>query len=82
MSITVIHGPQGTGKTRYANTFKAHFGCNRIVDCYWPGEPVRLRDGDLVLTSDTEEHLLLRVPALSNATFIQIEAAKKAAGIR
>ena len=27
-----IYGPQGTGKTRYAEEFKKHYACDTIVD--------------------------------------------------
>jgi hypothetical protein len=29
---TNIYGPQASGKTRYANEFRAHYACSRIID--------------------------------------------------
>lgn len=30
--ITVIHGPQASGKTHHSKAFKAHFDCDAVVD--------------------------------------------------
>lgn len=53
MSHTVvIHGPQGSGKTRSAQALAAHFNCSRIVDD-WNGLG-RVERGVLALTSAPE----------------------------
>ncbi|WP_068638730.1 hypothetical protein [Thauera butanivorans] len=46
---TVIHGPQGCGKTFHAQALARHFGCARIVDD-WDGKTA-LQPGDLALTN-------------------------------
>lgn len=59
--ITVIYGPQASGKTRNAEAFKRHYRCRRIVDDAFRvirngirngAGDVKLRSGDLVLTND------------------------------
>lgn len=56
--ITVIYGPQGSGKTRHREALATHFGCTRILDCEIQLEFRRrkavaeLQAGDLVLTND------------------------------
>lgn len=59
--ITVIYGPQASGKTRNAEALKRHYGCRRIVDDVFHvhlnrakrgDSDVLLRSGDLVLTND------------------------------
>ncbi len=51
--ITVIYGPQASGKTRFAKQLAKHYGCNRIVDLGVCEVGYRNpRDGDLVLTQE------------------------------
>ena len=52
--ITVIYGPQGSGKTRFAKRLAKHYGCERIHDEGIDG-PLhrRPKDGTLVLQQDT-----------------------------
>lgn len=51
MTITIIYGPQASGKTRRAAQLLDHFGGKRIVDD-WNGNPDALKDGDIALTSN------------------------------
>lgn len=44
----VIYGSVASGKTRYAEQYKTHFGCNRIIE-EWDGKTL-LEVGDLALT--------------------------------
>ena len=48
MPITIIYGPQGCGKTRYAKAFMRYFNATRLVDDWDGRQP--LQDGDLALT--------------------------------
>lgn len=48
MSIVIVYGPQGCGKTRNSKQLLAHFKCRKIVDD-WDGAS-RLTNGDLALT--------------------------------
>jgi len=50
MSILIIYGEKGSGKTTNAERLRAHFGCKRVVDDWIPGD--QLRDGDMALTCD------------------------------
>jgi len=50
MTITIIHGPQASGKTRRAAQLLEHFDGKRIIDD-WNGNPDVLKDGDIALTS-------------------------------
>lgn len=36
----VVYGPQGCGKTRHAKALAAHFGVERVIDDWMPGDPV------------------------------------------
>ena len=47
----VIHGPQASGKTRYAEEFRKHYGCARVFEADFGLE--RARSGDLILTNET-----------------------------
>ncbi len=49
--ITIIYGPQGSGKTRNAEAFKKHFNCKRIIDEY-PNVETKIEDGDLILSQE------------------------------
>lgn len=49
MMIVIIHGEQGSGKTRRGAQLLKHYGCKRLVDP-WDGR-ARLSDGDLALTN-------------------------------
>jgi hypothetical protein len=52
--IVVIHGPARTGKTHNAEKFRRHFGCARIVDDWWTLKNSMVRDGDLLITNESE----------------------------
>lgn len=69
MSIVVIHGPEGSGKTRLARSLMLHYGCKRIVDG-WDGRSP-LIDGDLALTNMPPPF------AIENTQVVAIEKAKK-----
>lgn len=45
----ILSLPQGWGKTAMARRIAAHIGCSRIVDEWWPSQPVL--GGALHLTS-------------------------------
>ena len=47
--VTVIYGPPASGKTRYAEQFRKHYKCVRIVDEGLTGHINGMRPGDLVL---------------------------------
>lgn len=59
--ITVIYGKPSTGKTRHAERFRVHYGCQRVLDFgefaaldNWTQHRVsalKLRPGDLILTN-------------------------------
>ncbi|WP_339678286.1 hypothetical protein [uncultured Zhongshania sp.] len=49
MKPTIIHGPQGCGKTSRATEIKAAFGAQRVVDDWRPG--IALVPGDIALTN-------------------------------
>lgn len=50
--ITIIYGPEGSGKTRNANYLKGKYAAKRIVD-EWNGV-FELKDGDLILTNSCD----------------------------
>ena len=54
MTIIVVHGPPGSGKTRHAEQLRNHFGCAWVFDEWDPRGMTRQRalpqSGDLVLT--------------------------------
>lgn len=62
--IVIVSGPQGCGKTRFAEQLSDVFGCERIVD-EWDGES-ELQPGDLALTNAES----FRAPA--NATTVTV----------
>ena len=47
--ITIIHGPQGCGKSHRGAALAAHFGCSEIVHEWNGSEPIP--DGALALTN-------------------------------
>ncbi|MCS4509163.1 hypothetical protein [Xylophilus ampelinus] len=49
----VIHGPQGSGKTRYTEEFRRHYGCARVFESDVGMQ--RARCGDLILTNETPQ---------------------------
>jgi hypothetical protein len=58
MAITVIHGPQRTGKTLNAERFRQHYGCSRVLDRHSDEMLLGdIRDGDLLLTTSTPDEL-------------------------
>ncbi|ARS29051.1 hypothetical protein [Sphingomonas sp. KC8] len=76
--ITVVHGPQASGKTRRAEALKAHFGCDNIVDGWTISDLVAgwvLRPNSLVLTTEHPEAIR---GALPHARLVAIEDAKVA----
>lgn len=46
----IIYAPQGSGKTRTGEALREHFGLQRIIDDWCPGDP--LPDDALVLTNE------------------------------
>ncbi|GAB3305814.1 hypothetical protein [Luteimonas notoginsengisoli] len=88
MNITVIFGPQASGKTRNAEKLKSFYRCKRVIDdeftcahhanAYTPPHHARLRDRDLILTNDARTADLLRD---RNARVIHIADALRAAGV-
>lgn len=75
MSIIIVHGPQGTGKTTHGEALRQHYRCSRVVDG-WSEEIVALRQGDLALTNQSPPFDVL------GATVVDIETAKREAGLR
>lgn len=49
MTITVIYGPPGSGKTTNASYLKGKYGAKRVID-EWPHTDTIPKDGDLLLT--------------------------------
>ncbi len=82
MTITVIHGAPGTGKTRHEEHLREHYGCARILDEWDPKgvtrQSVRPRHGDLVLTQCSPE--TIRHHLGSAARIVSIEQALRAIG--
>ncbi len=50
--ITVVHGPEASGKTRNAEALKEYYKCKRIIEEYPLGD--KLEDGDLLLVSNVK----------------------------
>lgn len=50
MNAVIVTGPQESGKTLAASALATRFGCNRVVEDWWPGEP--LTPGALHLTHE------------------------------
>ncbi|NYT43135.1 hypothetical protein HZY97_20335 [Sphingomonas sp. R-74633] len=87
MTITVIHGPQASGKTFHAERFRKHFGCRDVVDGWRPGsdlsdhsEPVVLRNGDLLLTNANPDAVMKRFGD-RGVRLIPIEQARRMIGV-
>ncbi|MES2157509.1 MAG: hypothetical protein V4512_06865 [Pseudomonadota bacterium] len=53
--ITIIHGPQASGKTFHKEAFAAHYGCTHIVEEWNPREHELPDDHRLCLTLATPE---------------------------
>lgn len=68
MSIVIVYGPQGIGKTTHGEALRRHYKCSRVVE--WEGGP--LREGDLALTNESPPY---DVPG---ATAVAFETAKRA----
>lgn len=47
--IVIVHGPMGSGKSRFSSQLLAYFQSARLIDT-WDGH-AKLRPGDLALTS-------------------------------
>jgi SpoVK/Ycf46/Vps4 family AAA+-type ATPase len=75
MSIVIVHGPQGTGKTTHAEALRQHYKCSRIVDGWCEESRAALRQGDLALTNQSPPF------DVSGATVVDIETAKHEAGL-
>lgn len=39
-NTVVLSGPQGCGKTRHAAELMRLLGCDRVIDEWWPGQPL------------------------------------------
>lgn len=48
MRPVLIHGPQGSGKTRYAKQLMEHYGCTHVMDEGDVGK--RIKPGALILS--------------------------------
>ncbi len=70
MSIVIIHGPAGSGKTRRAQALLQHYGCKRVVD-EWDGR-APLNDGDLAITNIKPPY------SIKGARLVDIATAKMA----
>lgn len=70
MGITIVHGAQGTVKTRRAEELKKHYDCTHIVDG-WDGEEP-LQDGALAITNIAPPY------AIRGARIVGIATAKRA----
>lgn len=70
MAIVIIHGAQGSGKTRRQDQLLKHYGCSRFVE-EWDGRSP-LIDGDLAVTN-TDGPFRVR-----GATYVHITEAKRA----
>lgn len=55
--ITIIHGPNASGKTFHKAAFARKFGCTHIVDDWLPTVHEVPDDGRLVLTYHSEEEI-------------------------
>lgn len=71
--MIIIHGPQGCGKTTYAQALAEHFGCSSIQDD-WNGSDAPI--GELVLTSST---IKANLSALLDARVIRFDEALRLA---
>lgn len=71
-NITIIHGPQASGKSRRAQEFMRLYGCTRLVE-EWDGKQP-LRDGDLALTQ-------MEPPFIADVSGAQIMPITRAKGI-
>jgi len=71
VSIVIVYGPQGIGKTTHGEALRRYYKCSRLVE--WEGEP--LREGDLALTNELPPY---NVPG---ATAVPFETAKRALGL-
>lgn len=63
--ITILTAPQGWGKTRHAQQWKAQHGCTSVVDDWFPGQA--LKAGALHLTNahpNELTHMRCKVVAL------------------
>ena len=67
MSIVIVHGPQGSGKTFNAERFLKHYGCTQIIE--WDFRQT-LKDGDLALTNSKPPFYI------PGALVVDIETAK------
>lgn len=72
-NTVVVHGPQGCGKTIYAEALAAHFGCSNVAD-EWDGTDP-LPNGTLALTSAP------RIALPRSATVIHFDVAMAEAGL-
>lgn len=51
MTITVIYGPPGSGKTTNRDYLKGKYNAERVLDD-WPHMEKEAKDGDLLLTTN------------------------------
>lgn len=72
MSIVIVIGPPGTGKTYNSERLRRHYKLKRIVE--WEGRPVAIRDGDLILTCE-------KIKSIPGARVVAIEEALRAIGV-
>ncbi len=60
--IVNIYGPRQSGKTFNAQWLKEYYGCRRVVE--WDSGPIRLQDGDLVLSLEPLDAEPLKIDGL------------------
>lgn len=84
MTITVIHGPGGTGKSHHKAAFAAHYGCTYIVEDWSPHDHELPDDNRLVLTTSTAEAIRQAIaidcPA-AHVRIVSIYSARVAIGV-
>lgn len=53
---TIVHGPQGCGKTLHAGRIARHLGLDRVIDDWMPGDHPPPKQGVLLLTNEDPTH--------------------------
>lgn len=84
--ITIIHGPERTGKSFHKQAFARHYGCSHIVDGWDPHQcALPERPNRLVLTVATPETILQALldydDPITAFQLIDIATARQAIGV-